>query len=195
MTLAGAVLALGGNTPVGDLLVHLPLFGSQRLPSRNILVADLALAVLLAYWADRPLSEGRRRFLPVRRRGPDLETVLAVLPSLAVIAAVALGLSWGAGLLHWLRVSPGAPGLDGSLKPWLIPYGLLGVVAVAPGLGRTTSAAASRGSGAARQGTAAASQGTRAVGHGSNRGPSRGGASHRVVGVCGAVRDLRPGTA
>ncbi|MCW2906961.1 MAG: hypothetical protein JWL68_1750, partial [Actinomycetia bacterium] len=189
MTLAGVVLALGGNTPVGDLLVHLPLFGSQRLQSRNILVADLALAVLLAYWADRPLSQGSRRFLRVRgRRGPDLETVLAVLPPLAVIAVVALGLSWGAGLLHWLRVSPGATSLDGSLKPWLIPYGLLGagaiafviagprlrpavrsrwlisfvladlivftllgVVAVAPGLGRITSSAASRGTAAASQ--------------------------------------------
>jgi hypothetical protein len=130
--LAGIVLALGGNTPAGDVLAHLPLFGSQRLQSRNILVADLALAVLLAYWADRPLGEGSRRFLRIRgRRGPDLETVLALLPPLGVVAVVALGLSWGAGLLHWLRVSPGAVGLDGSLKPWLIPYGLLGVGAVA----------------------------------------------------------------
>jgi hypothetical protein len=202
MTLAGIVLALGGNTPVGDLLVHLPLFGSQRLQSRNILVADLALAVLLAYWADRPLSQGSRRFLRVRgRRGPDLETVLAVLPPLAVIAVVALGLSWGAGLLHWLRVSPGATSLDGSLKPWLIPYGLLGagaiafviagprlrpsvrsrwlisfvladlivftllgVVAVAPGLGRITSPAASHGTAAASQGTRAAAPATAPAG-------------------------------
>jgi hypothetical protein len=130
--LAGIVLALGGNTPVGDVLARLPLFGSQRLQSRNILVADLALAVLLAYWADRPPGAGSRRFLRIRgRRGPDLETVLALLPPLGVVAVVALGLSWGAGLLHWLRVSPGAVGLDGSLKPWLIPYGLLGVGAVA----------------------------------------------------------------
>ena len=130
--LAGIVLALGGNTPAGEVLAHLPLFGSQRLQSRNILVADLALAVLLAYWADRPLGEGSRRFLRVRgRRGPDLETVLALLPPLGVVAVVTLGLSWGAGLLQWLRVSPGAVGLDGSLKPWLIPYGLLGVGAVA----------------------------------------------------------------
>ncbi|MGI8446163.1 MAG: hypothetical protein ACR2MP_03035, partial [Streptosporangiaceae bacterium] len=129
--LAGIVLALGGNTPAGEVLAHLPLFGSQRLQSRNILVVDLALAVLLAYWADRPLSEGSRRFLRIRgRRGPDLETVLALLPPLGVVAVVALGLSWGAGLLGWLRVSPGAVGLDGSLKPWLIPYGLLGAGAV-----------------------------------------------------------------
>ncbi len=109
LALAGIVLALGGNTPVGSLLVHLPLFDSQRLQSRNILIADLALAVLLAYWADQPFRASGRRFLRVRgRRGPDLETVLALLPPLAVLAVVTLGLCWGAGLLRWLRVSPGA---------------------------------------------------------------------------------------
>jgi hypothetical protein len=132
MALAGIVLALGGNTPVGSLLAHLPLFSSQRLQSRNILIADLALAVLLAYWADQPFRAGHRRFLRVRgRRGPDLETVLALLPPLAVLAVVTLGLCWGAGLLHWLRVSPGATSLDGLLKPWLVPYVLIAVGAIA----------------------------------------------------------------
>ena len=132
MALAGIVLALGGNTPVGSLLVHLPLFGSQRLQSRNILIADLALAVLLAYWADQPFRAGSRRFLRVRgRRGPDLETVLALLPPLAVLAVVTLGLCWGAGLLRWLRVSPGATSLDGLLKPGLVPYVLIAVGAIA----------------------------------------------------------------
>ena len=132
MALAGFVLALGGNTPVGSLLVHLPLFSSQRLQSRNILIADLALAVLLAYWADQPFRAGSRRFLRVRgRRGPDLETVLALLPPLAVLAVVTLGLGWGAGLLRWLRVSPGATSLDGLLKPWLVPYLLIAGGAIA----------------------------------------------------------------
>jgi hypothetical protein len=132
MALAGIVLALGGNTPVGSLLAHLPLFDSQRLQSRNILIADLALAVLLAYWADQPFQAGNRRFLRVRgRRGPDLETVLALLPPLAVLAVVTLGLSWGAGLLRWLRVSPGATSLDSLLKPWLVPYLLVAGGAIA----------------------------------------------------------------
>ncbi|MGH3070509.1 MAG: hypothetical protein ACRDMI_18260, partial [Streptosporangiaceae bacterium] len=132
MALAGIVLALGGNTPLGSLLVHLPLFDSQRLQSRNILIADLALAVLLAYWADQPFRAGNRRFLWVRgRRGPDLETILALLPPLAVLSVVTLGLCWGAGLLRWLRVSPGATSLDGLLKPWLVPYVLIAVGVIA----------------------------------------------------------------
>jgi hypothetical protein len=61
----------------------------------------------------------------------DLETVLGVVPPLAVIAVVVLGLVWGASLLHWLRAGPGAAGVDGRLKPWLVPYAVLGAGAVA----------------------------------------------------------------
>jgi hypothetical protein len=132
MALVGFVLALGGNTPAGSLLVHLPLFGGLRLQSRNILVADLALAVLFAYWADQPLSDKSRRFLraPGGRR-MDLETVLGLLPALAMIVVVVLGLTWGAGLLHWLRAGPGAVGAAGPLRPWLVPYALIGAGAIA----------------------------------------------------------------
>jgi hypothetical protein len=130
MTLVGLVLALGGNTPAGSLLVHLPLFGGQRLQSRNILVADLALAVLLAYWADHPFSERSQRATRGQRRW-DRETVLGLLPPLAMIAVAGLALSWGAGLLSWLRVRPGALSLAGPLKPWLVPYLLIAAAAVA----------------------------------------------------------------
>jgi hypothetical protein len=133
IALVGVVLALGGHTPVGHLLVHLPLFGDQRLQSRNILVTDLALAVLLAYWADQPLGERARRFL--RARGwhrIDPETVLGVLPPLAVIAVVVAGLCWGTGLLRWLGTGLSvAAAQDGRLKPWLIPYAVLGAGAIA----------------------------------------------------------------
>src|SRR5205823_687081 len=126
------VLRLGGNTPAGSLLVHLPLFGGLRLQSRNILVADLAFAVLFAYWADQPLSDKSRRFLRVRGgRRVDLETVLGLLPALAMIVVVVLGLTWGTGLLHWLRAGPGAAVAAGPLRPWLVPYALIGAGAIA----------------------------------------------------------------
>ena len=132
MALVGVVLALGGNTPFGHLLFHLPLFGDQRLQSRNILVTDLALAVLLAYWADRPLSERSQRFLPAgRRRWLDRELLLGVVAPLAVIAVVGLGLFWSSGLLRWLGVSPGADSAGLALRPWLIPFALLGAAAIA----------------------------------------------------------------
>ena len=89
-----------------------PLFGDQRLQSRNVLVLDLALAVLLAYWADHPVAEGNERpaphgrllrYLPVRRMAPD--AVLGVVPALAAAVVVVLALTWGAGVLEWLGVS------------------------------------------------------------------------------------------
>jgi hypothetical protein len=132
IALVGVLLALGGRTPLGHLLIHVPLFGDQRLQSRNILVTDLALAVLLAYWASNPLSEKSRRFLRVRViRRIDVETVLGVLPPLAMIAVVVLGLCWGAGLLRWLGVGLAAVHVDGQLKPWLVPYALIGAAAIA----------------------------------------------------------------
>ena len=123
----GVVLALGSNTPLGGLLYHLPLFGDQRLQSRNVLVLDLALAVLLAYWADQPFAAG----LAARSR-IALETALGVVPPLAVIALVAAGLTWGAGLLQWLGVDASTSvSAIGRLQPFLVPYAVLGAGAVA----------------------------------------------------------------
>jgi hypothetical protein len=128
MALAGVALALGGNTPLGNLLYHLPLFGDQRLQSRNILVLDLALAVLLAYWADQPFAREREP----RIRRVTTETMLGAVPPLAAVVAVALAFTWGVGWVRWvgLDISPSAS-LVGRLKPWLLPYAVLGAGAAA----------------------------------------------------------------
>ena len=126
LALAGLVLALGGNTPLGGVLYHLPLFGDQRLQSRNILVLDLALAVLLAYWADRPFG-GSGGVARSRR-----EIVLGTLPALGAVAVVALAFTWGLGWIRWvgLNIFPSASVVAG-LKPWLVPYAVLGAAAAA----------------------------------------------------------------
>ncbi|HSZ41585.1 MAG TPA: hypothetical protein VK817_16640 [Trebonia sp.] len=142
----GVLFTLGTNTPVGALLYRLPLYGGQRLQSRNILVLDLALAVLLAHWADRP-SPAREPALrsvrgpvpgpalePVRgvvsrifrRRRVSVETLLALLPPLAVLLIVTLGLTWGAGFLRWLGGGANSD-LAGRLQPWLLPYAVMAV--------------------------------------------------------------------
>ncbi|MBO0789323.1 MAG: hypothetical protein J2P33_24950, partial [Actinobacteria bacterium] len=117
IALIGLVLALGGNTPAGPLLAHLPLFGGLRLQSRNILVTDLALAVLLAYWAGQPAR---------RRR----EIVLGALPPLAMIAVVVLAVTSGPGLYRWLRAGPG-DGAAARLWPSLVPFAVLAAAAIA----------------------------------------------------------------
>jgi hypothetical protein len=125
MALAGVALALGGNTPLGNVLYHLPLFGDQRLQSRNILVLDLALAVLLAYWADRPFGASR---VPRLSR----EAVLGLLPALGAVVAVVLAFTWGVGWVRWVGLTI-SPTLDtvARLRPYLVPYAVLGAAAAA----------------------------------------------------------------
>jgi hypothetical protein len=48
----GLVLSFGGYTPLGHLLVHIPIYGQQRLQNRNLVAVDIGLAVLFAYWVD-----------------------------------------------------------------------------------------------------------------------------------------------
>ncbi|MGH3256232.1 MAG: hypothetical protein ACRDOU_12715 [Streptosporangiaceae bacterium] len=135
--LAGIVLALGSNIPLGHLLYHVPLFGDQRLQSRNILVLDLALAVLLGYWANQSFGGERDEEAEQARTGRLTRwvapgTVLGLVPPLAAVLVVALSFTWGAGLLHWLGMGLSqSASVIGHLKPWLIPYAVLGLAAAA----------------------------------------------------------------
>ncbi|MGH9082920.1 MAG: hypothetical protein ACRDWN_06210 [Acidimicrobiales bacterium] len=52
----GLFLAWGSFTPLGHVWAAIPLFGRTRLQSRSLGIVDLALAVLLAFWADRALA-------------------------------------------------------------------------------------------------------------------------------------------
>ena len=135
--LAGIALALGSNIPLGHLIYHVPLFGDQRLQSRNILVLDLALAVLFGYWADQSFG-GERDEEAARVRTGRLTrwvtpgTVLGLVPPLAAVLVVVLGFTWGAGLLHWLGMGLSqSASVIGRLQPWLIPYAVLGLAAAA----------------------------------------------------------------
>ncbi len=51
--IVGYLLALGSNTPLEHLFNSLPLYGHQRLQSRNMVTVATALCVLLAAWIDR----------------------------------------------------------------------------------------------------------------------------------------------
>jgi hypothetical protein len=125
----GIVLALGGNTPAWHLLIHLPLYGGQRLQSRNILVADFALAVLLAYWLDGWLATEAR---PAERIRAALRgAVPALVPLVGAAVTVVLGLAWGPAFLRWLGVA-GRPAAEApKLAPVLVPFLVLAVLAAA----------------------------------------------------------------
>lgn len=124
LALLGVLLALGGNTPLWHVLIQIPLFGGQRLQSRNILIADMAFAFLLAYWADSWLSA--RKEQPARKW-----RMLAVLPALLTVALIVVAFSWGAGLLRWMGFSSSAASYTGGLRLWFLPFGVLALGAIA----------------------------------------------------------------
>lgn len=147
----GILLALGDNTPLWHVLIHIPLVGGQRLQSRGILVTDLALAVLLAYWLDEwcarsrsgtKLAAGRS----VRAAGRAAR-VLGALPLLGVIGLVAAALAGGRSFLEWMGVGDLAATHAAALAPWLVPslllaVGALALVVITPRLAPTTRSAA-----------------------------------------------------
>ena len=132
IALVGILCALGGKTPIGHLLVHLPLFGNQRLQSRNLALLDMALAVLFAYWADDPFGAKSRASdgagVAVSRPRKAVQTGLGLLPLLVTLALIAVGVTKPTGLVRWLGISDAA-GASVRLVPGLGPYALLAVLA------------------------------------------------------------------
>ncbi len=128
VAVTGVVLALGGNTPAWHLLIHLPLYGGQRLQSRNILVADFALAVLLAYWLDDWLVAERR--VVERVRSVLRRTAPALLPLVTAAATAAAVLAWGPGFLRWLGVSSAPASRARDLAPVVVPFLVLALAAI-----------------------------------------------------------------
>ncbi len=87
--LFGLLLALGSNTPLEHLFNSLPLYGNQRLQSRNMITVATAVCVLFAGWIDR--TEAPRLREPMTR----YDRIMALVPAAAV-----------AGLAVWALVSP-----------------------------------------------------------------------------------------
>ncbi len=85
----GLLLALGSNTPLEHLFNSLPLYGHQRLQSRNMITVATAVCVLFAGWIDRTESPKLRGSLT------HYDRITSFVPA-AVVAALAV----------WALVSP-----------------------------------------------------------------------------------------
>jgi hypothetical protein len=87
LAITGLVFTTAGHTPLGALLHEFPLYGSTRLPNRNLAVFDLGVAVLLGWWLDAVASNRREEAALTGRR--RLVTLLP-LGLTAVLCSVAL---------------------------------------------------------------------------------------------------------
>ncbi len=85
----GYLLALGSNTPLEHLFNSLPLYGNQRLQSRNMITVATATCVLFAGWMDRT-DAGH-----LERRTTRFDRIMGVVP-FAIVA----------GLFIWALASP-----------------------------------------------------------------------------------------
>ena len=126
MSVLGIVLALGTKTPLGHLLVHVPLYGGERLQNRNMGIVDLALSVILAFFVDKVSGlepsavEGHQRLTPGER-------FAGAIPPLLVVSLIAAMLTATASTEHLLGAKTLALGLPVRMGPY---YGFELVVAL-----------------------------------------------------------------
>ena len=88
--LFGLLLALGSNTPLEHLFNALPLYGHQRLQSRNMITVATAVCVLFAGWIDR--TDTPRPKSPLNRYDRIMALVpFGIVAALSIWAQVATG--------------------------------------------------------------------------------------------------------
>jgi len=127
ISILGIVLSLGTNTPLGHLLVHVPLYAGERLQNRNMGIVDLALSVLLALFLDRIASQD-----PSAAKGHQRltagEQIGGAIPPLLVVSLVAAMLIATARTERLLGAKTLALGLPVRMAPY---YGFELAVALA----------------------------------------------------------------
>jgi len=124
LIIEGVLLSAGTNTPLGHVLVDIPLYGGQRLQNRNAVIVDLALAVLLAVFVDvlRPRAPGRGAPPdPAPDTGSGLtfsERLAGLVPVTIVAVLILAAYVLGRSIQRGFGVSGYHPGLAVSLSPY-----------------------------------------------------------------------------
>ncbi len=98
--LIGLLLAFGANTPLEHLFNAIPLYGRQRLQSRNMIDLAVATCVLFAGWIDRRRDAGDRSMAFDRR--------IALIPFSLVLALAGWALIDPASLVTTLSSGSGS---------------------------------------------------------------------------------------
>lgn len=101
ITAVGLLATWGSFTPLGHLFQHIPLFGSTRLQSRNIILVDFGATVLLGWFLDRLLARDLRSLVGRRRW-------FNIAPAIATVALCVAMLTWGPSIARWMGASAAA---------------------------------------------------------------------------------------
>jgi hypothetical protein len=138
----GVLLTLGANTPLEHLLVHLPLFGGERLQNRNAVIFDFGLALFVAFLLDDlvarknpSVDDPETSPEPPVKRPRVLETASSVafgaVAPFAAVALIVLAYLDPVALSHQLGVSGNRPkffiGFDRYLVPSVLLAAALGI--------------------------------------------------------------------
>jgi hypothetical protein len=138
----GILLTLGTDTPLGHVLVHVPLYSGERLQNRNAAILDFALSVLLAFFLDDLLASAslgkrpRAEDSSGQNVGPLATTagrLLALVPIAWLAALVACGFVAPVALEDMIGIAQARPDLPGLVGPYLLVtlglgLGLAGVI-------------------------------------------------------------------
>jgi hypothetical protein len=119
----GLFATWGSFTPLGHVFRAIPLFGSTRLQSRNIILVDFPLAVILGWWLQQ-VHDRVSLAWPTRGLHSGLEKGfrwVTALPALVVLGFSIALLHWGPWVVNQVGITDGlaklATGL--SLINWL----------------------------------------------------------------------------
>jgi hypothetical protein len=103
LIVVGLLATWGSFTPLGHVFQQIPLFGSTRLQSRNIVLLDFGATALLGWWLNRlQESDLAGAGLVGRRRA------LTVAPAVVTIALSAAMMAWGVSIARWLGATASA---------------------------------------------------------------------------------------
>jgi hypothetical protein len=93
----GLFATWGNFTPLGHLFHAIPLFGSTRLQSRNVVLVDLALSALLGWWLHQlSIRDSRGAGVAGRAR------LLTLAPAVVVAVFCLAMFAWGPSIVRFL---------------------------------------------------------------------------------------------
>lgn len=84
IVVVGMLWALGGFTPLGRVLYHIPLINGLRAQNRNLFMVDFGLAVIFSYWVDAMAAQASK-----------VKTFWMYGPVVAVLTLVAAAMYFG----------------------------------------------------------------------------------------------------